>query len=90
MDKELNAIFYPHPWLPLPRMRNQDQFEVNPVGLDALIHSRIRFHPIAINVSRIGFLRAEAAVNVDLLYPSCPKRLDRCAEFPSATTGDEV
>jgi hypothetical protein len=82
MDEELNAMVYPHPWFPLSHMRNEEQLEINPVRIDALIYAWIGFDPIAVNISGIGFLRAKASVNVDLFNPSRPKRRGRGPKAP--------
>src|SRR5665647_1768491 len=76
MDKKLNAVVCPHPPLPLPYVRNKDQLEVGPIRIETIIDARVRLAPIAIDIPRIRLLRTEAAVDVDLLDPGIPKRVD--------------
>src|SRR6266849_273320 len=76
MDEKLNTMVGPHAPLPFLYSRNEDQLEVDPVWIDAIVNSRIGLNPIAIDISRIWLLCTEAAVEVDLLNPSRPKGLD--------------
>src|SRR5215471_18688633 len=89
MNEELNAMVSPHSRLPLPDMRNQEQFEVDPIGIDAIEDALVGLNPIAVDIPGIRLLRAEAAVDVDLLDPGCPERLNGGAEplqQPSTTS----
>ena len=76
MDEKLKAVVGPHPPLPLPHLRDRDQFEVDPIRIEAIVYARIRLDPIAVDIARIRFLRTEAPVDIDLLDPGFPKRAD--------------
>jgi hypothetical protein len=87
MDEKLNAMVDPHSRLPFPQMRNQDQLEIDPVGIDAVVDSVIGLNPIAVDISGIWFLGTEAAVDANLLNPGRPKRLNgRTEPFQQPTT----
>jgi hypothetical protein len=70
----------PHSPLPLPKVRNEDQFELDPVGIDAIIDPLIGFNPVAINITWVRFLRTEATVDKDTFNTGSPKGLDCGAE----------
>src|ERR1017187_2990916 len=61
-------------------MRNQDELEIDPVGINAIVDSVVGFNPITSDIARIWLLRAEAAVNIDLFNTGRPKSLDGGAE----------
>lgn len=83
MDEKLNALVDLHSRLPFPHKRSQDQLEIDPVGIDAIIDSVIGLNPITIDISGIWLLGTEAVVDVDLLNPGRPKRLNGPTEpFP--------
>src|ERR1035437_39618 len=88
MNEEFNSVVAPHAPLPLPHERNQDQFKVDPVRIDAIIDAIVRLNPIAVDITGIWLLRTEAAVDVDFSNARRPKCLDGGAEplqQPSAT-----
>ena len=92
MNEELNAMITPHAPLPLPYERNQNQFKVDPIGIDAIIDALVWLDPIAVDITGIWLLRTEAAINVDLSNTRRPKSLDGGAkplQQPS-TTGRET
>jgi hypothetical protein len=74
--EEFDTVLDPHSPLPLPHMRHKDEFEVDPVRVDAFINIRIRFDPVAIDVARVRLLRTEAPIKENLLDPSSPERLE--------------
>jgi hypothetical protein len=80
MDEKLNAMVGPHSPLPLPRMRNENQLEVDPVGIDAIIDAVVGLNPIAIDIAGIRLLGTKAAVKVNFLNTGRSKGLDGCAE----------
>src|ERR1017187_2857494 len=80
MDEKLNAMVGPHSPLPLPRMRNENQLEVDPVGIDAIIDAVVGLNPIAIDIAGIRLLGTKAAVKVNFLNAGRPKSLDGGAE----------
>jgi hypothetical protein len=47
MNEEFNSMVGPHSPFPLPNLRNEEQLEVDPVGIDAIIDARVRLNPIA-------------------------------------------
>jgi len=55
MNEELNAMVHPHSPLPFPNMLNQDQLEIDPVWIDAIIDAVVWLNPIPIDVAGIGF-----------------------------------
>jgi hypothetical protein len=61
---------------PLPYLRDKDPFEVDPIWIETVVDTRVRLDPIAIDIPRIGLLRTEAPVDVDLLNTRVPKRVD--------------
>src|ERR1039457_3474240 len=91
MDEKLNAMVGPHSPLPLPRMRNENQLEVDPVGIDAIIDAVVWLNPIAIDIAGIRLLGTKAAVKVNFLNAGRPKSLDGGAEplQQPSTTGRE-
>ena len=88
MNEELNSVVAPHPPLPLPYHWNQDQFEVDPVGIDAIIDALVGLNPIAVDITGIRLLRTEAAVDIDLFNTGRPKGLDGGAESPQQPFDD--
>jgi hypothetical protein len=74
MNEKFNAMVGPHSPLPLPHMWNEDQLEVDPMGIDPFRNIGIRLGPVTIDVTRIGLFAAEAAINVKSLDPGRPKR----------------
>src|SRR6202163_371744 len=76
MDEEFDPVVPPHPPLPLPHLRNENQFEVDPIRIDPIINIVVRLNPIAIHIARVGLLRAEAPVDEYLLNTSQPKCFD--------------
>src|SRR6516225_353905 len=75
MNKEFDAMICPHAPSPFAGRLHKHGCEINPVGIDSFVHAQIRFHPVAVHISGIGFLGAEAAVNIDLLDARVPERL---------------
>jgi hypothetical protein len=63
MDEEFDTVIHPHPPLPLPHLRNENQFEVDPIRIDPIINIVVRLDPITVHISRIGLVRAEAPVD---------------------------
>src|SRR5689334_19247057 len=57
-------------------MRNQDKLEIDPVGIDPIICSRVRLNPVAVDITGIRLLRTEAAVDIDFFNTGRPKSLD--------------
>ena len=88
MNEELNAMIAPHAPLPLSYKRNQKQFKVDAVGIDAIVHAVVRFHPIAVDIAGIRLLRTEVAINVDFLNAGRPKKL-RPRPGDLSTTSDD-
>ena len=76
MDEELYAVVHPHSPFPHPSPPHRYEFEVNPIRVDTLVDAVVRFDPVAVDITRIRFLRAEASVNENLLHARRPKRLD--------------
>jgi hypothetical protein len=54
MDEEFDTVIHPHPPLPLPHMRYQNHFEVDPIRIDPIIDIVVRLDPINVHISRIG------------------------------------
>jgi hypothetical protein len=61
-------------------MRNENQLEVDPVGIDAIIDAVVGLNPIAIDIAGIRLLGTKAAVKVNFLNTGRSKGLDGCAE----------
>jgi len=55
MDEKFNTVISPHSQLPLPHMRNENQLEVDPVGIDAIIDAGVGLNPIAVEVPLRSF-----------------------------------
>lgn len=73
MDEEFDTVIHPHPPLPLPHLRYESHFEVNPIRIDPIIDIVVRLDPITVHIARIGLLCAEAPVNEYVLNTSQPK-----------------
>jgi hypothetical protein len=67
MNEKLNAVVSPHSPFPFPHVRNEEQLEVDPVGINAIVDAIVGFDPIAIDITGIWLLRTKAPVDVDLL-----------------------
>ena len=76
MDEEFDTLIHPHPPLPLPHMRYENHFEVDPIRIDPIINIVVRLDPITVHISRIGLLRAEAPVDIYVLNTGKPKYFD--------------
>ncbi len=76
MDEEFHAVICPHPPFPLPNVRNENHFEIDPIRIDPIIYTVIRFDPVSVHITRIGLLRAEASVDENVLNTSGPKCFD--------------
>jgi hypothetical protein len=87
MNEELHPVINPHPPFPFPQIGYQDQFEMDPIRIDPVIDTMIRFDPITIHITGIRLLRTEAPVDKDLLDPGCPKCIYSSAK-PFSTTTD--
>src|SRR3954469_3096552 len=74
MDEKLRAVIRPHPPLPFPNLRDQNQLEIDPIRVDAIINAVVRLDPISVHIAWIGFLRAETSVDEYVLNASRPKR----------------
>src|ERR1035441_10366313 len=92
MNEEFNPMVTPHPPLPLPHERNQDQTEVDPIRVDAIIDALVGLNPVAVDITRIWLLRTEATVDIDLFDTGGPKSFDGGAEplQQPPTTGREA
>ena len=66
-----NAMVGPPTPLPLPNVRNQDEFEI---GIDAIGDAFVGLDPVPLNITGIRFLRTKAAVDGDLLDAGRPKK----------------
>src|SRR5262249_42355431 len=77
MDEKLDAVIHPHPPLPFPNLRHQNHLEIDPVGIDAIIHAVVWFDPVSVHVARIGLLRAKASINEYVLDAGRPKSRHR-------------
>jgi hypothetical protein len=60
----------------LESRREVAQFEIDPIGIDAIIDILARLNPVAVDITGIRLLCTEAAVNVNLLNAGRPKSLD--------------
>jgi hypothetical protein len=76
MDEEFDTVIHPHPPLPLPHMRYENHFEVDPIRIDPIINVVVRLDPITVHISRIWLVRAEASVDEYVLNTGTPKCLD--------------
>ena len=73
VDEKLDAVLGPHPPLQFSKARDQDQFEIDPVGIDPLINLFVGFDPIAVYVAGIGFVSAEATVDENISNTGLPE-----------------
>src|ERR1700722_3883634 len=76
MDEEFDPVIHPHPPLPLPHMRYENHFEVDPIRIDPIINTVVRLDPITVHIARIGFLRAETPVDEYVVNAGQPKCFD--------------
>jgi hypothetical protein len=76
MNEKLNAMLRPHSPLPLAHMRNENQLEIDPVRIDAIIDAFVGLNPVAIDVSGIRSLGAKTTIDIDIRDPGHPKRFD--------------
>jgi hypothetical protein len=76
MDEEFDTVIHPHPPLPLPHMRYENHFEVNPIWIDPIINAVVRLDPVTVYIARIGLLRAETPVDEYVLNTGKPKCFD--------------
>jgi hypothetical protein len=76
MDEEFDTVIHPHPPLPLPHLRYENHFEVDPIRIDPIIDIVVRLDPITVHIARIGLLCAEAPVDEYVLNTSQPKCFD--------------
>ena len=74
MNLNTNAMVGPPAPRPLPNVRNQDEFEIDPVGIDAIRDAFVGLNPVPLDITGIRFLRTKAAVDVDLLDAGRPKK----------------
>ena len=81
MDEKLHAMIRPHPPLPFPNLRDENHLEIDPIRVDAIIHTVVRLDPVSVHIARIGLLRAEAPVDENVLNSSPPK----CSDCELAT-----
>jgi hypothetical protein len=87
MDEKLHIVIRLHPPLPFPNLRDQNHLEIDPISVDAIIHSVVRFDPVSVHIAWIGLLRAEASVDEYVLNASCPKTHSLRLAIPSEATG---
>jgi hypothetical protein len=80
MDEKFHAVIRPHPPLPLPHLRHENHFEVDPIRIDPIINIVVRLDPITVHISRIGLVRAEAPVDEYVLNTGKPKCFDGGAQ----------
>jgi hypothetical protein len=73
MDEKLHAVICPHPPLALPNLWSENHFEIDPIRIDPIIYSVVRFDPVSVYISRVGLLGAKASVDDNLLNASGPK-----------------
>jgi hypothetical protein len=90
MNEELDGVIRPHAPSPLPGRPDKDGHEIDPVGVDSIVNVQIWFDPIAVHISGIGFLRAEAAIDVDLFDARIPKRFNCDPQPLSRAIDDEA
>jgi hypothetical protein len=76
MDEKLYAVICPHPPLSLPNMRNENHFEIDPIGIDPIVYTVVRFDPVSVHITWIGLVRAETSINENILNTSRPKCSD--------------
>src|SRR5580700_7092978 len=76
MDEEFDTVIRPHPPPPLPHMRYENHFEVDPIWIDPIINAVVRLDPITVHIARIGLLRAETPVDEYVLNTGKPKCFD--------------
>jgi hypothetical protein len=75
MDEEFDTVIRPHTPLPLPQLRYENHFEVDPIRIDPIINTVVRLDPITVHIARIGLLRAEAPVDEYFVNTGKPKML---------------
>src|SRR5580700_10676168 len=76
MDEEFDAVIRPHPPPPLPHMRYENHFEVDPIWIDPIINTVVRLDPVTVYIARIGLLSAETPVDEDVVNTGQPKCFD--------------
>jgi hypothetical protein len=76
MDKEFHAVVRPHPPLPLPNMRDENQLEIYPIRIDAIVYAIVRLDPVTVHISGIRLLGAEASVDKNVFDTGRPKCSD--------------
>src|ERR1700691_6484409 len=76
MDEEFDTVIHPHPPLPLPHLRHENHFEVDPIRIDPIIDIVVRLDPVTVHIARIGLLSAKTPVDEYVLNTSQPKCFD--------------
>src|ERR1700730_14032140 len=76
MDEEFDTVIHPHSPLPLPHLRYENHFEVDPIRIDPIIDAVVRLDPITVHIARIGLVRAEPPVDEYVLNTSQQKCFD--------------
>ncbi len=74
MDEKLHSVIRPHPPLPFANLRDQNHFKIDPIRIDAIVHSLVRLDPVSVHIAWIGLLRAKASVDENVFNTSRPKR----------------
>jgi hypothetical protein len=78
MDEEFDTVIHPQsPLLPLPNMRYENHFELDPSRIEPIINIVVRLDPITVHIARIGLLCADASVDEYVINASYPKRRHR-------------
>jgi hypothetical protein len=71
MNEEFDTLIHPHP---LPHMRYENHFKVDPIRIDPIINIVVRLDSITVHISQIGLVRAEAPVDepASYFFKCCP------------------
>ena len=57
-------------------MRNENRLKINPIKIDPIVYTIVRFDPVSIHIAWIGLLGAEASVDINIFDASRPKCSD--------------
>jgi len=76
MDEELHAMICPHSPLPFANMRDENHLKINPIRIDPIIHTIVRFDPVSVHIPGIRLFGAKASVDKDILDASRAKCTD--------------